>query len=232
MIGGETSSTALGALFFYLARHPDCYRQLATEVRSKFTSGADIRSGSQLAGCRYLHACINETLRLAPSGPGTLWREMAEDDTEENGPLVIDGHVIRPGTQVGVCTYAIHHNEEYFPDPFAFKPERWMADDDSAIRTHPAFAPFSIGPRSCAGKTLAFMEVGITVAKVLWYFDFDRPSDNSNLGGGRLGRSGGRGRTDEFQLYDIFTTTFDGPELVFRTRGDFYRELEIATYAG
>lgn len=225
MTGTETSSTALNALFFYLSRNPDCYRKLATEIRSRFTTGADIRGGSTLAGCQYLHACINEALRLAPPGPGTFWREISQGEIEKNGPLIIDGHVIKPGTQLGVCTYAIHHSEEYFPDPFAFKPERWIADD-STIQTYQAFAPFSIGPRSCPGKTMAYMEIGLTVAKILWYFDFDRPSGSlSDLGGGKLGRPGGRGRPDEFQLYDIFSSTFEGIAMVFRTRGELYKEL-------
>ena len=150
-------------------------------------------------------------MRLAPSGPGTLWRELIRDDTAERGPLIIDGHVVKPGTQVGVCTYAIHHDEEYFPDPFAFKPERWLADD-AATRHNAAFAPFSIGSRSCAGKSLAYLEVGLTMAKTLWYFDFDRPAGKlGDIGGGKMGRSGGRGRPDEFQLYDIFTSTWPSP---------------------
>lgn len=160
-----------------------------------------------------------------PPGPGTLWRESIRDDTAERGPLVIDGHVIKPGTQIGVCTYAIHHNEEYFPDPFSFKPERWMADDATA-RYNQAFVPFSLGPRSCAGKTLAHLEVGLTMAKTLWYFDFEGPAGKpGDIGGGKIGRSGGRGRPDEFQIYDIFASTFEGPNLTFRPRRDAYEEL-------
>lgn len=165
-------------------------------------------------------------MRLAPPAPGTLWRELLRDDTKENGPLVIDGHVVRPGTQVGVCIYALHHNEDYFPEPFAFKPERWLVDN-ATTRLHQAFVPFSIGPRSCAGKTLAYLKVGLTTAKTLWYLDFDRPASRlDDIGGGKLGRPGGRGRPEEFQVYDIFTSDFDGPALAFYPRGDFYKEMQ------
>ncbi|RYP80036.1 hypothetical protein DL770_006395 [Monosporascus sp. CRB-9-2] len=227
--GGETSATTLSALFFYLSRNPDCYHRLATEIRSTFTTGADIRGGPQLAGCQYLNACISEALRIAPPAPGTLWRELPFDDTKDNGPLIIDGHVVSPGTQVGVCTYAIHHNEEYFPEPFMFRPERWMKDN-AATRSHEAFVPFSLGSRSCAGKTLAYQEIGITLAKTLWYFDFEKPSGTpGDVGGGKSGSLGGRGRPNEFQLYDIFASTHEGPMLFFRTRGDFYKELQTVT---
>ncbi|KAI1378052.1 cytochrome P450 [Hypoxylon crocopeplum] len=224
--GGETSSTTMSALFFYLSRNQECYCRLTSEIRSTFTDGADIRRGQKLLSCRYLRACIDEALRISPPGPGTFWREAPHDDTEEVGPLIIDGHVISPGTQVGVCTYAIHHNEEYFPEPFVFRPERWLIDN-TLDRPQQAFVPFSIGSRSCPGKPLAYLEISLTVAKTLWYFDFERPSGSlGDIGGGRLGRRGGRGRTDEFQLYDIFASTHKGPILSFSTRDEFWRELE------
>ncbi|OTB05051.1 hypothetical protein M426DRAFT_57542 [Hypoxylon sp. CI-4A] len=220
--GHETSATTMSAMLFYLSRNKECYHKLASEIRSAFANGADIRKGSVLAGCKYLRACIDETLRMSPPLSGTLWREATRDDSMENGPLVIDGHLIPPGTQIGVCTYAIHHNEEYFPEPFVFKPERWTTDI-TAGRPSPAFAPFSLGPRSCAGKSLAYQEISITVAKILWYFDFERPA--GNLGNIGAGKPGGRGVPEEFRLYDILTSTHNGPVLSFRTRGELWKEL-------
>lgn len=226
MIGAETSSTTMSALLFYLSRNQHCYQRLASEIRSTFMDGGDIRKGAKLVGCKYLRACIDEALRLSPPVPGILWREVSGDEIKKNGPLVIDGHVISPGTQVGVCTYAVHHNEEYFPEPFMFKPERWLADEITPSRPLQAFAPFSIGCRSCPGKTMAYLEISLTVAKILWYFDFENCSSSlGSLEGGNPGRSGRRGRAEEFQLYDIFATTHTGPILSFRPRGEFWKEL-------
>ncbi|KAJ2977749.1 hypothetical protein NUW58_g7712 [Xylaria curta] len=86
-----------------------------------------------------------------PPVPGTLWRELPEDTGE---PWVIDGHVIPRGTKVGVNTYSLHHNEEYFSDPFAFVPERWLEDETlypqaSNKVIQDVFAAFSTGPRGC-----------------------------------------------------------------------------------
>ncbi|GAW21086.1 hypothetical protein ANO14919_105990 [Xylariales sp. No.14919] len=224
--GGETSSTTMSALFFYLSRYPECYRKLASEIRSIFEKGTDIRTGPKLASCSYLRACIEETLRLAPPVTGALWRQLAHDDTEENGPLIIDGHVISPGTQVGVCIYAIHHNEDYFPDPFAFIPERWLGATRTSQQFQ-AYAPFSLGSRSCPGKAMAYMQISLTIAKILWYFDFQRPEGSlGDVGGGSSGRRGNRGRVNEYQLYDIFISRHEGPMLSFRTRGDFWMELQ------
>ncbi|KAG6353747.1 hypothetical protein INS49_005456 [Diaporthe citri] len=116
---------------FYLSRNPEIYEKLAKEVRSTFSSDVDIRGGSKLAGCRYLRACIDEALRMSPPVPGTPWRELYLN--ERDRPLIIDGHVVPPGTQVGVCFYSLHHNEKYFADPFTYRPERWLVDDELAV---------------------------------------------------------------------------------------------------
>ncbi|KAI1159191.1 cytochrome P450 [Nemania serpens] len=229
---GETTAAALCALMFYLSRSPQCYKRLAAEIRSMFQSGADIRGGPHLAECKYLRACIDEALRISPPVTGLLWRELAPVEKQiDEDLLVIDGHVIPRGTQVAVSTYSLHHNAEYFPEPFSFRPERWLEDSMYSDATRKimsdAFAPFSVGSRSCAGKPMAYLEVSLTLAKTLWYFDFEMATGESgNLGGGALTRSGGRNRVDEFQLYDRFSAHHQGPNLVFRPRQTFYDELD------
>ena len=171
-------------------------------------------------------------MRISPPVSGTLWRELPVGDGDSKEPLIVDGHAVPAGTWVGVNTYTIHHNEEYFPEPFAFKPERWLADDENAKndlkRMHEAFAPFGVGSRSCAGKTMAYMEASLVLAKTVWYFDFERGQDTKldKIGGGKVGSTIGRGRIDEFQLYDQFIAGHDGPYLAFRPRDDFCKDLE------
>jgi cytochrome P450 len=141
----------------------------------------------------------------------------------DTNPIVIDGHSIPPGTRIGVNIYALHHNKDCFPEPFVFKPERWLPEESqlSPEQTkimHYAFSPFSIGPRSCAGKSMAYLEVSLVLAKTLWYFDFERP--NSGLAEG----------TDLlFQTEDQFGSRHTGPQLKFRPRGDMWKELFLGT---
>ncbi|KAI1084850.1 cytochrome P450 [Whalleya microplaca] len=222
--GGDTTSTAISALFFYLSNNPEAYRKLSDEVRNTFIDATDIRGGPKLASCRYLRACIDETLRMSSPVSGTLWRELDKDE-EAKGPFIVDGYVIPPGTQVGVNIYSIHHNEEYFSEPFAFRPERWLVDDDELRKMHSAFMAFSAGARGCAGKSMAYLESSLVAAKTLWYFDFEMvPGDMT--GARAPNRRVGKERRNEYQLRDVFTAAHDGPNLVFRPRADECQDFE------
>ncbi|KAI1265338.1 cytochrome P450 [Xylariaceae sp. FL1019] len=237
MAGGMTVSTLLSAVFFMLSRHADAYTRVATEIRTTFSSGAAVVGGPQLSSCKYLRAVIDETMRVAPPTTATPWRE--EDiysavPPSTDGPFVVDGHVIPRGTAVGVSPYSLMHNEAYFPDPFAFRPERWLEDDGSGngfdketkATMRQAFAPFALGDRACAGKSMAYLETSLTIAKTLWYFDFCMaPGLEGKLGGGTRGRTDGRYRLDEYQLYDIFTADHDGPNLKLEPRASVASDL-------
>lgn len=158
---------------------------------------------------------------MSPPVPGTLWRELPVNSVEDH--VVIDGHVIPRGTLVGVNTYAIHHNEVYFKDPFEFIPERWSLENEmeqaGSDRTlfHSAFAPFSVGTRSCVGKRLAEVEMLLVVAKILWYFDFEVPAEEVTQSENTLvGKSRGKVGKNEFQIYDQLIATHYGPYLRFQ----------------
>lgn len=219
--GAFSVATAMSALLFYLSRERRCYEKLAAEIRSTFQRADEIRSGQQLSSCQYLRACIDEALRIAPPIPGTGWRELKSSD---GGSLVVDGHVVPPGTEVGVNTYALHHNEEYFPNPYKFEPERWLATETPEEQRNimrAAFAPFSIGYRACTGKAMAYLESSLIIAKILWYFDFEiPPGPLGHVGGGKSGAAGGRDRVAEYQLYDVLSAGHEGPYLLFHPRKD------------
>ncbi|KAI8947246.1 cytochrome P450 [Xylaria longipes] len=219
--GSDTMSTCLSAVFFYLSRNPECYRRLTTEIRSAFTHSNEIKAGPCLAGCSYLRACIDEALRMSPPVPGTLWRQQVAGTDDNSGPLIIDHHVIPPGTHIGVNTYALQHSEVYFPEPFTFKPERFLSESEPNRRLiKHAFAPFSLGARGCMGKSMAYLEASLVIAKTLWHFEFEQaPNDVGKLGESTYWKMKGReDRVDEYQTEDIFGAAHDGPYLVFKPR--------------
>ncbi|RFU24554.1 hypothetical protein B7463_g11785, partial [Scytalidium lignicola] len=170
--GSDTSSTTMAGLFYYLSRHPKSYARVADEVRKTFNSIEDIKTGPLLNSCVYLRACIDESMRMSPSVVTVLWREVLE------GGAKIDGKLIPAGVDVGTSVYSIHHNHKYFPDPFQFRPERWLPDENplgaSGVElARAAHNPFSFGPRSCIGKGMALHEILLTIPMILWQFDFE-----------------------------------------------------------
>lgn len=215
--GADTVATVLSGILFYLSRYPSSLGLATSEVRRAFQSLAEIQSGPQMNSCIYLNACIEETLRLSPAVAAQLPREVMK------GGIVIDGNYVPEGTVVGVSAYVVHHDKEAFPEPWRFRPERWIVGSGSngngegvsradVSRAREAMCPFSLGKRGCVGKTLAYIEMRIVLATLLWSYDLEEVLDLEKVKDVEEGRA----RVDEFQLYDCFGSDRDGPILRFR----------------
>jgi cytochrome P450 len=210
----------MAATLFYIVRNPASLQRVTEEVRAKFSDVEEIRQGAALTECTYLRACIDEAMRMSPSVGGIPPREVLP------GGMIIDGENIPAGTVVGVPHYAIHHNASYYPEPFTYSPERWIAGSSkgfgvvsgaSVETAHSAFCPFSIGPRGCIGKGLAYVELSTTLARLLYLYDL-RKSTGFDPAEGNPNNEWGRQRIDEYQLTDQFTSRKDGPMVEFRRR--------------
>ncbi|RFU26374.1 hypothetical protein B7463_g9976, partial [Scytalidium lignicola] len=217
--GSDTSSTALAALFFYLCTNPKVHTSVCKEVRQTFTGEDEIRMGAKLNSCLYLRACIDEAMRMSPPVGSALWREVSAPG------VTVDNLSIAAGCDVGTGIYSIHHNAEYFSQPFKYLPERWLAEKPGAgweriEAGQGAYAPFSYGPRGCIGKGLAIQELMLTMAIMIFSFDFRIAQGQESLSGGGGGKhqGWGRHRADEYQLYDHITGAKNGPLVEFRVR--------------
>lgn len=216
--GPDATSSSMSAVLFYIAHNPDVYEKVNEEIRSAFDSADDIVPGAVLNGCQYLRACIDEAQRRNPANGAALWREV------DAGGTSIDREQFPAGVDVGVSIYAIHHNSTYFPDPFAFKPERWIVSKDNPEANvelaRSAWNPFSLGPRGCVGKPVALVQLTLTLARLYWQFDIRVPQDPvlASLGCGKRGAKYGRHRPDEFQTMCSFQNSVDGPMLGFKDR--------------
>ncbi|KAL2850207.1 putative cytochrome P450 [Aspergillus pseudoustus] len=212
--GSDTSSTAMAALFFYLSRSPATYDRVVKEIRTVFTSPEEVVSqGPKLSSCSYLRACIQEAIRLSPAVSGAMWREVLP------GGLSIPEHnlQIAAGCEVGTGIWSLNHSEKYYPDPFSFRPERWISEEaeggaEEVALAKAAFASFSVGPRNCVGKGLAMTEIMLGMAAVLVRFDFRRAETRlGDVGEEKQGRLKG-----QFKTIWAFTSLKDGPYIQFR----------------
>ncbi|KAI1264703.1 putative cytochrome P450 [Xylariaceae sp. FL1019] len=170
--GSETTATVLSAVTYYLGTLPDVLKKVEQEVRSAFTSDSEITLTS-VGNLPFMLACLDEALRCYPplmnGGPRY---------TPDGG--IIDGTVVPKNTVVTLYQYAINYSEKYWRNPQKFAPERWMNDPLYEDDNHDAMQPFGIGPRNCVGRNLAYAEMRLILAKVLYNFDISIADDSRN----------------------------------------------------
>ncbi len=147
---GPTSSS-LAWVFERLLRHPRKLERLQAEVRA----------GEESA---YLDAVVTETLRLCPPVPVVLRRLLK--------PMELGGCKLPAGTAVAPCVYLIHRNEEIYPDPRHFLPERFLERPPGTY----TWIPFGGGTRRCLAASYAELEMKRVLRTVLSEVDL-RPAD-------------------------------------------------------
>ena len=210
--GSDTTATCLAATTFYLLHNPKALARVQEELRQKFNCIEDICSGPKLSTCQFLRACIQESLRMSPPVGGLMAREVLP------GGIEIHGHLFPKGVEIGTPHYAIHHDERCYSNPFSYEPERWLANDCSDVGiAQSAFCAFSVGSRGCVGKAMAYHELMLVLGRIMWKFDM-RLDDAHRPALGIKNAKGLRGRTEEFQLYDIFASKYDGPWIQVKRR--------------
>ena len=142
LAGHETTATALAWAFDLLFRRPDALARLTDEVRA----GDD---GD------YLDAVVEEALRLRPVVP-FVGREL-------NRPATLGGNELPAGTNVFASIYLAHTNAATFPDPYAFRPERFLEQPSETY----SWIPFGGGTRRCIGAAFAQLEMRVVLRTVL-----------------------------------------------------------------
>ncbi|KAF2167556.1 hypothetical protein M409DRAFT_22361 [Zasmidium cellare ATCC 36951] len=212
--GSDTTSIVMSAMIFYLAKNPDVQTRLADEILSTFNAYNEIRGGSQIHSCRYLKAFIQEACRMAPPVGADPARQVL------SGGTIIDGQYFPEGTKLSISCYRLSYSDDVFPEPFAFRPERWLPEHSSPERLaiqEQGFCSFLAGSRGCVGKNLAWLEMMLVISKLVYKYEvIQDPKDN--LGGGAADGRIGRQNPDQYQTYDAFVALRDGPMVHLRPR--------------
>ncbi|EAW12425.1 cytochrome P450 [Aspergillus clavatus NRRL 1] len=160
--GGETVATFLAATTFYLLRNDAAYQNLKAEIRGQFNTYAEITSARAQA-LPYLQAVISEGLRIYPPG--------SQGFPRVSPGASIDGIWVPAGAEVYTSAWTVTHNEANFHDPHTFKPERWIDPDCADIKE--ASQPFSLGTQACLGRNVAYMEINLILARLIWMYDME-----------------------------------------------------------
>lgn len=166
--GSETTATTLSGVTYHLLHNPDMLKRLQNEVRGAFSSPEEI-TGDSTQNLPYLHACLEESLRMYPPVAFGLQRV-------SHGASV-DGHWVPEGTLCSTQTWSVMRDKRYWKNPDDFRPERWLGGETI---NREAFNPFSLGPRVCIGINLAYMEMHIILARLAWQYDWELVSTDLN----------------------------------------------------
>ncbi len=134
LAGHETTANALTWLFAYLAQYPEEQARCARDPDA-------------------LHRAFQETLRLSPP----IWII----ERHAIGTDQVAGFTIPKNASVTICPYTVHRHPEFWENPDAFQPDRFLNP------VPPAYLPFGLGARFCIGREFALMEARIIAAAIL-----------------------------------------------------------------
>jgi cytochrome P450 len=140
--GHETTASSLAWAFERLVREPVVLERLVAEI----DAGEDA----------YVTATIRETLRDRPVLPTAAPRYVAQEVT-------VGDWTYRPGCCLVAHSYLLHHDPEIYPDPHAFRPERFL-DQNPGTYT---WIPFGGGRRRCLGDSFAMLEMKVVLESLL-----------------------------------------------------------------
>ena len=141
--GHETTSTGLAWAFELLLRNP----RVLDRLRAAIAEDDDT----------YLDAVVKETLRRRPVVPG-VGRVVRQE------PFQVGDYLIPPGIEINPSIAAIHRRGDCYPDPTAFRPERFLASEPPDTYT---WLPFGGGTRRCLGASFATFEMKVVIRRVL-----------------------------------------------------------------
>ncbi len=131
--GHETTASSLGFAFEELARSPELQERVATDDE-------------------YLDATINEVMRRRPVLPNPEPRLVKQEVT-------IGGWTYPEGIVLIGGSYSVHHDPEIYPDPYAFRPERFLGRKPGTY----TWLPFGGGRRRCLGASFALLEMRLVL---------------------------------------------------------------------
>ncbi|KAG8177135.1 hypothetical protein JTE90_012016 [Oedothorax gibbosus] len=171
--GHDTTSMGMSWALYLIGLYEDVQLKIQEELNGIFGSDVDREvTTDDLNDMKYLDCVLKESQRLYPSVP-MMGRNVSEDTD-------ICGYKLIKGSTGNVLIYHLHRDEDIFPDPEKFDPDRFLPEN-SIGRPPYAYIPFSAGPRNCIGQRLAVMEEKTVIANILRNFNIHSLDDRDKI---------------------------------------------------
>ncbi|KAJ7723619.1 cytochrome P450 [Mycena maculata] len=164
--GSDTTVAALGTFLLAMLANPEAQKKAQDEIDSVVGHG-HLPGFDDEPSLPYISALVKEVLRWKPVTPIGVPHFLPVEDEYR-------GYRIPAGSVVMANSWAILHDETMYPDPYAFKPERFLVDGTPNPAIRNPDAAFGFGRRICPGRHMAISSVWITVTSILATFDITK----------------------------------------------------------
>ena len=160
--GLDTVANTTGAFIYAVLKHPEVHERVRREADALFAQGsideADLRRVPAIDGA------IMEAMRMYPIAVAQM-RTATRD-------FAFLGHRIREGELLYVATAVPHYMEEYYPDPEKFDIDRYAKPRAEHLKPG-VYSPYGRGTHTCLGKTLAEVQMSVSMARLFYLLDLE-----------------------------------------------------------
>jgi len=163
----DTTSATIVWAMTALIKNQRVMKKVQEEIRGSRVK-KDFLDGEDIKNFVYLKAVIKETLRLYLPAPLLLPRETREK-------CIVGGYHIPAKTILYVNAWSIHRDSEIWKDPEEFYPERFLESSINFLGHDFELIPFGAGRRICPGMSMAVASLELTLANLLYSFDWELP---------------------------------------------------------
>ncbi|XP_075589004.1 cytochrome P450 3A24-like [Dermatophagoides farinae] len=180
LAGYDTTATTITMALYNLSLNPDkqelAYQEIERITREQQANDCEdplesLALESYGSKFEYINGIVNETLRMTP--PGTVIERRCENDfvlKTEDDRIKLQ---VKKDEIIQIPVWALHYNEEFFPEPEKFRPERFCKETAENFPNY-AYLPFGSGPRACVAKSLALLEAKMALVWLIKNFRFSK----------------------------------------------------------
>jgi cytochrome P450 len=166
--GLDTVANTTAAIVYTVLKHPQVKARVLKEVDALFAAGP-LEEDTLFKRIPALNGAIMETMRLYPIAVAQM-RTATRD-------FVFEGHRIREGELLYIGTSVPHFMDEYYPNAEKFDIDRYEKPRAEHLKPG-VYSPYGRGPHTCLGKSLAEVQIALTMARLFYKLDLELPSPN------------------------------------------------------
>ncbi len=169
--GLDTVANTISSVVYGVLKHPEVKARVLAEVDALFDKGP-INEETFMKELPAINGAIMEAMRLYPIAVAQM-RTATKD-------FVFEGHQIYAGEMIYIGTSVPHFMGEYWPEPKKFDIDRYQKPRAEHMQPG-VYSPYGRGPHTCLGKSLAEVQMAISMARIFYKLDMELETPDYEL---------------------------------------------------